>query len=72
MKTQSKIFVLGTLLAICMLVGACSSLQVTKIPVPPKYPDRPITLIVPFSAGGGIDLVARAMEKVVPKYLGQH
>lgn len=71
MKKQSKIFVLGMLLAICMLVGACSSLQVAKLPVPPKYPDRPITLIVPFSAGGGIDLVARAMEKVAPKYLGQ-
>jgi len=36
-----------------------------------KYPERPITLIVPFSAGSAIDLVARGLEKVAPKHLGQ-
>ncbi|WP_199883988.1 Bug family tripartite tricarboxylate transporter substrate binding protein [Anaerosinus massiliensis] len=36
-----------------------------------KYPTKPITLIVPFSAGGGLDLVARSLEKMAPKYLGQ-
>ncbi|MBU2701853.1 tripartite-type tricarboxylate transporter receptor subunit TctC [Sporomusaceae bacterium BoRhaA] len=36
-----------------------------------KYPEKPITMIVPFSAGGGLDLIARAMEKFAPKYLGQ-
>ncbi|MBP2629563.1 MAG: hypothetical protein H6Q70_191 [Firmicutes bacterium] len=36
-----------------------------------NYPNKPITVIVPFSAGGGLDLVARTLEKLAPKYLGQ-
>ncbi len=36
-----------------------------------KYPDKPITLIVPFGVGGGMDLVARLLEKTAPTHLGQ-
>ena len=36
-----------------------------------NYPNKPITVIVPYSAGGGVDLLARLMEKKVPQYLGQ-
>ncbi len=36
-----------------------------------KYPDKPITLIVPFGVGGGMDLVARLLEKSAPTHLGQ-
>jgi tripartite-type tricarboxylate transporter receptor subunit TctC len=36
-----------------------------------KYPDKPITLIVPFGVGGGMDLVARLLEKTATKQLGQ-
>jgi tripartite-type tricarboxylate transporter receptor subunit TctC len=36
-----------------------------------KYPSKPITMIVPFSAGGSTDLLARAVEKVWPKYSKQ-
>ncbi|EIW15632.1 MULTISPECIES: tripartite tricarboxylate transporter substrate binding protein [Pelosinus] len=36
-----------------------------------QYPDRPITIIVPFSVGGGIDLTARSLEKFAPQYLKQ-
>jgi len=36
-----------------------------------NFPTKPITLIVPFSAGGGLDVIARALEKMAPKYLGQ-
>jgi len=35
------------------------------------FPDRPITLIVNYSAGGGTDLVARAIAKQAEKFLGQ-
>ena len=28
-----------------------------------QYPDRPVTLIVPYTAGGAADLVARTLEK---------
>ena len=34
------------------------------------YPERPITLLVAYSAGGGTDLVARAIAPYVEKYLG--
>lgn len=36
-----------------------------------KYPNKPITMIVPYSAGGGQDAMVRAIEKVAVKYLGQ-
>jgi len=44
---------------------------VTMPTITNKFPEKPITMIVPFSAGGGTDLIARAMEKVSVKYLGQ-
>jgi tripartite-type tricarboxylate transporter receptor subunit TctC len=34
------------------------------------YPDRPITMIVAYSPGGGTDLIARAIAPYVEKYLG--
>ncbi len=33
-----------------------------------KYPTKPIELIVPYSAGGSTDVLARAIVKVAPKY----
>jgi tripartite-type tricarboxylate transporter receptor subunit TctC len=35
------------------------------------YPDRPITLIVPWGAGGGTDAVARMIAALMEKDLGQ-
>jgi len=35
------------------------------------YPDRPITLIVPWGAGGGTDAVARMLGSLMEKDLGQ-
>ena len=36
-----------------------------------KFPSKPITLIVPFSAGGSTDLLGRAVEKIWLKYSPQ-
>lgn len=36
-----------------------------------NYPDRPITLIVPWGAGGGTDAVARMVANLMEKDLGQ-
>lgn len=36
-----------------------------------KYPNRPITFVDPFSAGGSSDLAIRLLGKEVEKYLGQ-
>ena len=34
------------------------------------YPERPITLVVPFPPGGGTDLSARLIAPYIEKYLG--
>ncbi|MDR2745253.1 MAG: hypothetical protein LBB66_08715 [Desulfovibrio sp.] len=36
-----------------------------------KYPSRPVTVVVAFSAGGGADMVARNFARYFEKYLGQ-
>jgi tripartite-type tricarboxylate transporter receptor subunit TctC len=36
-----------------------------------KFPSKPITVIVPFAAGGSTDLLGRAAEKIWPKYSPQ-
>ena len=35
------------------------------------YPDRPVTIVVPFSAGGPTDTVARLVSEVMSRELGQ-
>src|SRR5688500_6133760 len=34
------------------------------------YPDKPITMVVAYSPGGGTDLIARAISPYIEKYLG--
>ncbi len=36
-----------------------------------EYPTRPIKLIVPFTAGGGVDTVARIVGEELKTVLGQ-
>ena len=52
--------VLATLLA---LAGTAASAQ--------TYPDRPITMIVPYAAGGSSDVLARLLGERLAKSLGQ-
>ena len=35
------------------------------------YPERPVRLIVPYSAGGATDIVARIVAQKLPEFLGQ-
>jgi len=37
-----------------------------------QYPNKPILIIAPFSAGGDSDLAARNLTGVLPKYIGQN
>jgi len=36
-----------------------------------EYPSKPITLLIPFGAGGSTDLLGRALANSTEKYLGQ-
>ena len=63
--------VIALMLAIC-LMPAEALLQKTAASVQAeKFPSRPITLIVPFGAGGATDIVARLIGKHVSDDLGQ-
>ena len=51
------------------LVAAMLTLLVTAAHA--AYPERPITLIVPWGAGGGTDATARIIGTLLEKDLGQ-
>ncbi|MBP2629658.1 MAG: hypothetical protein H6Q70_286, partial [Firmicutes bacterium] len=71
MQKRLLILLIVCLLLISIIIGGCTDMQSKATIANKSYPDKPITIIVPFSAGGGMDLVARALEKKAPKYLGQ-
>jgi tripartite-type tricarboxylate transporter receptor subunit TctC len=52
-----------TLLALAATVNGCGA--------PAAYPARPITMIVPWGAGGGTDAVARVIASVMERDLGK-
>jgi tripartite-type tricarboxylate transporter receptor subunit TctC len=63
--------VLGVLfLSMAIIMGGCSMGAKESI-VSEKYPSKPITIIVPFAAGGSSDMIARMLEKSAQKHLGQ-
>ena len=53
-----------TLVAACLALASGSLLAQT-------YPSRPVTLIVPFAAGGPTDVVARSLGQAMTASLGQ-
>lgn len=61
----------ASLIMISLFIGGCNGTQSKAVSTTNKYPEKPITMIVPFSAGSGLDLIARALEKHAPKYLKQ-
>lgn len=70
MQKQPAIL-LTLLLVISIMIGGCADMQTKETVKQSKYPDKPITMIVPFSVGGGTDLIARELEKTASKSLGQ-
>lgn len=52
-------------------LGTSSQTQTPKTQEAPAYPTKQIEYIVPYSAGGGVDLVARATADYLSKEWGQ-
>ena len=53
------------------VVGAALALSMVSAPAMAAYPERPITLIVPWGAGGGTDATGRMIGSLLEKELGQ-
>ncbi len=55
-----------------LLAAAALALAAAALPVAAQnYPSRPITLVVPWGAGGGTDATARILGSLMEKDLGQ-
>ena len=57
------------LLAVLLL--SATVLTVDGASAQPDYPTRPVTIVVPFTAGGATDLSARVIAQLMSKELGQ-
>lgn len=68
MLKQFKFNFSGRLVAACALAATAVVASSTALAA---YPDRPIRLVVGFSAGGTTDVVARIMGKEISESLGQ-
>jgi tripartite-type tricarboxylate transporter receptor subunit TctC len=53
------------------LVAATALIPLTKAAVAQDWPNRPITLVVPFAPGGGVDASARLQAAIMSEVLGQ-
>jgi tripartite-type tricarboxylate transporter receptor subunit TctC len=54
-----------------LAAGAAALSAVSQIASAQTYPSRPITMIVPFAAGGGTDVSARIISEHISRTLGQ-
>lgn len=54
-----------------MALGAAFALSFAFQSVAADYPDRPITIVIPYGPGGAADLSARMIAGSAPNYLGQ-
>ena len=61
---------LGGVLAGILGLGAVGAAMAMDIKKPAGFPTRPLTMIVPFGAGGGSDQLARAMATAMDKVAG--
>jgi putative tricarboxylic transport membrane protein len=57
--------------ALCMLaLGVASQLVEAAPPKPANYPDRPISFVVSYPAGGGMDITARTLAAQMERVTG--
>ena len=58
-------------LAAAAALAALSNAAPAQTAAPTTYPDRPITLVVPYAAGGPVDTIARIQASRMSELLGQ-
>jgi tripartite-type tricarboxylate transporter receptor subunit TctC len=69
MKNFQKRQTLARLAAVAGIALSCASLP--AVTMAQTFPDRPVTVLVPFDAGGFNDRIARAFAPYLAKQLGQ-
>jgi len=57
--------------AVCTLALLASATTAATVNAAELYPARPIRLVSPFAAGGGNDMISRAMAQALGRNLGQ-
>jgi tripartite-type tricarboxylate transporter receptor subunit TctC len=59
---------------VCACAAALAAFAFSSVPVhaaEPRYPTKPVRLVLPFPPGGGVDVVARIMVPKLSDLLGQ-
>ncbi|QDR80454.1 hypothetical protein SPTER_17810 [Sporomusa termitida] len=65
MRKRVLVLLAVAFLLVSIMVGGCGEVEQAAMPVShEKYPERPVSMIVPFSPGGGLDLTIRSLEKL--------
>src|SRR3954452_4019810 len=54
------------------LLAGLGALPLARPALAQGFPDRPLTMILAFPAGGGTDVAARPLARIMERYLGQH
>ncbi len=62
---------ISRILKLAIVAGAIAFTGLNGQPAQAEYPERPITVIVPTKAGGGVDTQARALVTAMEAELGQ-
>lgn len=63
--------ILGSVIKFTLCLAACACAVGVQATEAGEYPARPIRIIVPFAAGGGVDATARIIGEQISKKLGQ-
>ena len=73
MRNTIKISIVAVALSGILALTGCGGAKQSAKPEAPKatFPTKAVSMIVPWAAGGGTDLTARALAKAAEKHLGK-